>query len=489
MPDADARVARLPRVTRAYLLYQKRFSCSMLLGFSGLPLLRLLGGTWLGLGLGRLRLFGFGISGFGRSGSGAPGRREFGIVRLGFGIAGFGDLGLLFGRRRILGDLGRIGHEQALVQAARRRANLRKCERVAPRVCGAVHREHGCARRCQRGSVRVLAGEAGILSSRKPHRRLGWGARQAQGRRRHPAAGLCRRAVRRAGAGPRGARRGPARGQIDLELEKLVHEGLGQFHASAFAIHGQGLSAELDDIYGVSGNVAPSDVRLFEAWIEQPIGKVTIRAGLFSADQEFILAKHSTALLNATFGIISQLSYNLLGPGVSGRDARRRGAPRAHGLHRARRDLRRRSARTITASRRSRRRTSLVIGEVAFDELVQVGALASQRARQRLLRDPRSPARALPRAGSCATGRARTSSCRSTSMRACGSARAVPRARLHRPGHRVREDRRPGARRADRLRGDVPGAVRLADGPARRPGPPRAHPHREIFATRATIVF
>ena len=102
--------------------------------------------------------------------------------------------------------------------------------------------------------------------------------------------------------------------QIDLELEKLVHEGLGQLHASAFAIHGQGLSAELADIYGVSGNVAPSDVRLFEAWVEQPISKATIRAGLLSTDQEFILAKHSTALLNATFGIISQLSFNLAGP-------------------------------------------------------------------------------------------------------------------------------------------------------------------------------
>ncbi|MFT3696219.1 MAG: carbohydrate porin [Kofleriaceae bacterium] len=102
--------------------------------------------------------------------------------------------------------------------------------------------------------------------------------------------------------------------QLDLELEKLVHDGLGQLHVSSFAIHGDGLSAELADIYGVSGNVAPQDVRLFEAWIEQPVNKLTIRAGLLSADQEFILAKHSAALLNATFGIISQLSYNLLGP-------------------------------------------------------------------------------------------------------------------------------------------------------------------------------
>src|SRR5262249_40441679 len=92
------------------------------------------------------------------------------------------------------------------------------------------------------------------------------------------------------------------------------HEGLGQLHVSAFAIHGHGLSAELADIYGLSGNVAPRDVRLFEAWLEQPISKATIRVGLLSADQEFILAAHSTALLNATFGIISQLSWNLGGP-------------------------------------------------------------------------------------------------------------------------------------------------------------------------------
>ena len=161
--------------------------------------------------------------------------------------------------------------------------------------------------------------------------------------------------------------------QLDLELEKLVHDGLGQVHISAFAIHGHGLSAELDDIYGVSGNVAPSDVRLFEAWIEQPIDKATIRAGLLSADQEFILAKHSTALLNATFGIISQLSYNLLGPvypvatpGVSARLELTGFTARAaiydgdqhndHGIP------------------QSVGPNSLVIGEVAVGELVQVGA-------------------------------------------------------------------------------------------------------------------
>jgi carbohydrate-selective porin OprB len=101
---------------------------------------------------------------------------------------------------------------------------------------------------------------------------------------------------------------------LDLELDKLISDKLGQIHISSLAIHGHGLTAELMDIYGTSGNVAPEDVRLFEAWIEQPIGKLTVRSGLLSADQEFNLARHSTALLNATFGISSQASYNVLGP-------------------------------------------------------------------------------------------------------------------------------------------------------------------------------
>jgi carbohydrate-selective porin OprB len=113
---------------------------------------------------------------------------------------------------------------------------------------------------------------------------------------------------------------------LDFDFGKLVTDGLGTAHVAAVGIHGDGLSAELKDVYGVSGNVAPQDIRLFEAWVEQSISKFTLRGGILAADQEFILARHSTALLNATFGIISQLSFNLSGPvypvgtpGLSGR--------------------------------------------------------------------------------------------------------------------------------------------------------------------------
>jgi carbohydrate-selective porin OprB len=101
---------------------------------------------------------------------------------------------------------------------------------------------------------------------------------------------------------------------VDVDAAALLARGLGALHVSALAIHGGGLTAELMDVYGVSGNAAPDDVRLFEGWYEQPVGALHLRAGLLSADQEFVLARHSSALMNATFGITSQLSYNLLGP-------------------------------------------------------------------------------------------------------------------------------------------------------------------------------
>lgn len=161
---------------------------------------------------------------------------------------------------------------------------------------------------------------------------------------------------------------------LDLLADKLVTDGLGQLHASALAIHGDGLTAELMDVYGVSGNSAPQDVRLFEAWYEQPLGSFKLRAGLLSADQEYVLAGHSTALLNATFGIISQLSYNVLGPvypvgtpGVSARVESELITAKAalydgdqknvHGL----------------PSNLGHEKTYLAIGEVELEKLVKLG--------------------------------------------------------------------------------------------------------------------
>ena len=97
-------------------------------------------------------------------------------------------------------------------------------------------------------------------------------------------------------------------------LFTLEIDALDRVHVSAFAIHGGGVTDELMDLHGTSGNTAPSDVRLFEAWVDQPIGPATVRAGLLAVDQEFVLADRSEVLLGATFGIISQFSLNALGP-------------------------------------------------------------------------------------------------------------------------------------------------------------------------------
>ncbi len=100
-----------------------------------------------------------------------------------------------------------------------------------------------------------------------------------------------------------------AGGLFTLEVD-VLHRG----HLSAFAIHGDGVTAELMDLHGVSGNTATPGVRLFEAWVDQPLGPLTLRGGLLSVDQEFVVADASSLLLGATFGIISQFSANALGP-------------------------------------------------------------------------------------------------------------------------------------------------------------------------------
>ncbi len=114
--------------------------------------------------------------------------------------------------------------------------------------------------------------------------------------------------------------------EVDLALDKLIGPGWGAAYVAGFAIHGHSVTDELMDVHGTSGNTAPQDVRLFEAWLEQPVGAFTLRAGLLAADQELLLAEHSSTLIAATFGITSQYSANVVGPvypvsapGVSGR--------------------------------------------------------------------------------------------------------------------------------------------------------------------------
>jgi len=102
--------------------------------------------------------------------------------------------------------------------------------------------------------------------------------------------------------------------ELDLDFGQVVRSGLPLLHVSSFAIHGKSPTDELMDIHGISGNAAPQDARLFEAWLEQPIGPFAIRAGLIAADQEFVYADPADTLLAATFGITTQFTLNIAGP-------------------------------------------------------------------------------------------------------------------------------------------------------------------------------
>ncbi len=102
--------------------------------------------------------------------------------------------------------------------------------------------------------------------------------------------------------------------ELDFDFHHMVSEHLGELRISTTSTHGGSPSDELMDVHGSSGNTAPKGNRLFEAWYEQPLGPLTVRAGILAADQEYNYADPTTTLLGATFGITSQFSYNIGAP-------------------------------------------------------------------------------------------------------------------------------------------------------------------------------
>jgi carbohydrate-selective porin OprB len=103
-------------------------------------------------------------------------------------------------------------------------------------------------------------------------------------------------------------------GELDVDFEHLVSPHLGVLRVSAVATHGTSPNDELMDVHASSGNTAPSDQRLFEAWYEHKFGPVTLRGGLLAADQEFNYADATSTLLSATFGVTAQFSFNAGAP-------------------------------------------------------------------------------------------------------------------------------------------------------------------------------
>lgn len=112
-----------------------------------------------------------------------------------------------------------------------------------------------------------------------------------------------------------------------LQLLATVHgdaAGLTGFkaHLQAFLVNGTSLSDKVGDLQTVSNLEAPDAARLFEAWVEQEIGREdhgggSLRAGLLDLNAEFDSIDDAGLFLNASHGIGPDLSSSgLNGPSI-----------------------------------------------------------------------------------------------------------------------------------------------------------------------------
>ena len=91
---------------------------------------------------------------------------------------------------------------------------------------------------------------------------------------------------------------------VEADLEKLIGWRGADFHASIQQIHGTQYSVnKLDNLMTVSGVEAAPSTRLFNLWLAQDFGDaVNVRAGQFTAAQEFTVSENAGLFVNSTFG-------------------------------------------------------------------------------------------------------------------------------------------------------------------------------------------
>ena len=108
--------------------------------------------------------------------------------------------------------------------------------------------------------------------------------------------------------------------QADLQLDTQRAFELygGTFNVSALYIHGSNLSQNnLATIQTASGIEADRSLRLWELWYQQKFddGKIDVKIGEQSADQEFIVSSNAGLFVNTMFGWPVLPSYDLPGGG------------------------------------------------------------------------------------------------------------------------------------------------------------------------------
>jgi len=92
---------------------------------------------------------------------------------------------------------------------------------------------------------------------------------------------------------------------LGVDAEKALGLTGGTFNVSALQIHGRNLSAKsLDALQGVSGIEADDTTRLWELWYQQTLlsGRMDVKVGQQSLDQEFMTSQGAGNFMNLTFG-------------------------------------------------------------------------------------------------------------------------------------------------------------------------------------------
>jgi porin len=118
----------------------------------------------------------------------------------------------------------------------------------------------------------------------------------------------------RGGSRQHGAGDGRLELRVDANLEKLISLPGASFHANTYVIHGKGLTTCcVGSLMAVSNIEAVPTTRLFDLWLEQNAfdDRVSVRAGQFSADSEFLVSENASALISGTFGWPAITASNL----------------------------------------------------------------------------------------------------------------------------------------------------------------------------------
>jgi porin len=92
---------------------------------------------------------------------------------------------------------------------------------------------------------------------------------------------------------------------IGVDTQKAFGLPGGTFNVSAFQIHGSNLTEQnLQTLQFATGVEADNSTRLWELWYQQAFlgGKVDVKVGQQSLDQEFMVSQYAATFINATFG-------------------------------------------------------------------------------------------------------------------------------------------------------------------------------------------